>query len=95
MSKNILHCLLCRLCLSVSNTGKTDDLRLRTNNHISACRHGNSTDDFDNHVHNCSSGMPLVEPYFKLYAFMKLSNYKNLRNYERKLHLEGHDTINS
>ena len=94
-SKNVLYWLLCRFCLKVSNTGKTDDLRIRTNNHISACRHGNSTDEFDNHVHNCGSEMSLVEPYFKLYAFMTLKNYNNLRNYERKLHMEGHDTINT
>ena len=89
----MIYYLVCRFCLKISNTGKTDDLRLRTNNHISACRHGNSTDVFDNHVHNCS-GASLIEPYFKLYAFMRLTNYSNLRNYERKLHLEGHDTIN-
>ena len=94
-SKNVLYWLLCRFCLKVSNTGKTDNIRMRTNNHISGCRHGRSTDEFDNHVHNCVSAMPLVEPYFKLYAFMRLKNYNNLRNYERKLHLEGHDTINA
>ena len=67
------------------------------NNHISACRHGNSTDKFDNHVYNCTQAMQvsLVEPYFKLYAFKSLSNYNNLRNYERKLHSERHDTMNT
>ena len=94
-SKNVLYWLLCRFCLKVSNTGKTDNFRTRINNHISDCRLGTSTDIFDNHVHNCSSEMPFVEPYFKLYAFMQLNCYANLRNYERKLHLEGHDTINA
>ena len=93
-SKNVLYWLLCRFCLKESNTGKTDNLRERINNHISGCRLGKSTDVFDNHVYNCGSGM-LMEPYFKLYAFMRLKSCNNLRNYERKLHLEGHDTINA
>ena len=67
------------------------------NNHITACRHGNSTDRFDNHVFNCSKrhNLPHEEPFFKLYIYMVLSNYNKLRNYERKLHLQGHDTMNS
>ena len=36
--------------------------------------------------------LPLIEPYFKTYAFMRLNDYNKLRNYERKLHA-GHDTM--
>ena len=35
------------------------------------------------------------EPYFKLYIFMKLRDYSALRSHERRLHLQGHDTINN
>ena len=95
-SKNALYYLVCTSCEKESNTGKTDDLRARTNNHITACRHGKSSDKFDNHVYKCQNkdGKIPREPYFRLYVFMVLSNYEKLRNYERKLHLEGHDTIN-
>ena len=83
----------CNFCKAVAYTGKTDDLRLRTNNHISGCRLGNSTDKFDNHVFKCAEimSLPLVEPYFKMYAFLKLNDYNKLRNYERKMH--DQDTI--
>ena len=51
-----------------------------------------STDKFDNHAFNCHNKFGKIpnEPYFKLYVFMVLSNYEKLRNYERKLHSEGH-----
>ena len=35
------------------------------------------------------------EPFFKLYAFMVLSDYNKLRNQERRLHLLNYDTINA
>ena len=95
-SKNALYYLICSFCNNVTYTGKTDDLRERTNNHITGCRHGNSSDKFDNHVFNCAriTHLQLAEPFFKLYVFMVLNDYNKLRNYERKLHAEGHDTMN-
>jgi hypothetical protein len=71
-------------------------LRDRTNNHITCCRWGSGTDLFDLHVHRCakSKKKQLVEPYFKLYVFMELTDYKSLRNHERRLQLQGNDTIN-
>ena len=79
-----------------TSVGKTDNLRLRTNNHISSCRTGNGTNLFDLHVHSCAKKQKkeLVEPFFKLFAFMELTDYNALRNHERRLHLQGHDTIN-
>ena len=53
-SKNVLYWQLCAFCLKESNTGKTDDFRLRTNNHISSCRLGTGTDIFDLHVYECA-----------------------------------------
>ena len=104
-SKNVVYYLLCNFCLHESNIGKTDDLRLRVNNHISCCRHGTGTDLFDLHVHECAkkhsvtttneNQKSLSEPYFKLYVFMAISNYAALRNHERRLHLLGYDTINN
>ena len=52
-SKNALYYVKCNYCNITSKVGKTDDFRKRTNNHISACRHGKSSDEFDNHVFNC------------------------------------------
>ena len=95
-SKNAIYYQVCNFCNKVSNIGKTDDIRDRTNNHISACKHGKSTDIFDNHVFACSKKHNLshTEPFFKLYILMVLNDYNKLRNYERQLHLQGHDTIN-
>ena len=99
-SKNVLYYLVCSFCELkgdlTSYIGKTDCTRDRINNHITGCRHGNTTDQFDNHVYNCSEArnIPLLEPLFKLYFFMALSDYNKLRNYETKLHAEGHDTMN-
>ena len=95
-SRNVVYYLVCCFCKKTSYTGKTDHLRPRTNNHITGCRLGNSTDKFDNHVFKCAQSMklPLIEPFFKMYAFMSLNDYNKLRNYERKLHAEGHDTMN-
>ena len=103
-SKNVLYYQVCNFCSKVSNVGKTDDLRERTNNHISCCRHGSGTDIFDLHVHECAKLQNRFlekktyiqyEPYFKLYIFMKLRDYSALRSHERRLHLQGHDTINN
>ena len=96
-SKNAIYYQVCNFCKKVSDIGKTDDLRERTNNHITACRYGKSSDNFDNHVFNCSreKNVPHTEPFFKLYVFMVLSNYNKLRNLERKLQLQGHDTMNA
>ena len=103
-SKNVIYYTVCNFCLHESNVGKTDNLRERTNNHITCCRHGSGSDLFDLHVHDCArkQGKKLEEkpfkknePYFKLYIFMKLSDYNSLRNHERRLQLQGHDTINN
>ena len=96
-SKNVLYYQICNFCFKVSSVGKTDNLRDRTNNHISCCRHGTGSDLFDLHVHACADKVKkeLTEPYFKLFAFMEVRDYSMLRNHERRLHLQGHDTINN
>ena len=97
-SKNVLYYLVCAFCLEESYTGKTDDIRERTNNHITCMRNGTGSNLFDKHVHSCSrtgSGKRNDEPFFKLYAFMVLSDYNKLRNQERRLHLLNYDTINA
>ena len=95
-SKNVVYFQICNMCTTVSNIGKTDNLRERTNNHISCCRKGTGSDVFDMHVYECSRkmGKEPVEPFFKLYVFMELTDYQKLRNHEKKLQLQGHDTIN-
>ena len=54
-SKNVLYYLKCNGCNEETYTGKTNDFRLRMNNHISGCRLGTSSDKFDNHVYECRS----------------------------------------
>ena len=97
-SKNVLYFLICYFCNSTSYTGKTDDFRPRTNDHISKIRKGKSTNQFDIHVHQCAKKAKkatMVEPFFKAYIFMVVSDYNKLLNLERKLHLAGHDTLNN
>ena len=96
-SKNAIYHLICNFCNEVTYLGKTDSLRDRTNNHITGCRHGTSSDRFDNHVYSCSrrKNKPHVEPFFKLFVYMVLNDYNKLRNYERKLHLQGNDVLNN
>ena len=93
-SKNVLYFLVCNFCNFESYTGKTDDFRPRTNDHITKCRLGKSTNKFDIHVFNCSLNKNRQEPYFKAYIFMVLKDYNKLLNLERQLHLAGHDTLN-
>ena len=94
-SKLVLYFQRCASCDGiVSNIGKTNDLRLRMNNHISACRLGNSTDKFDNHVFNCKMSNDKSEPYFYLTIFMEVNDVNKLLVYENYLHTNGHDTIN-
>lgn len=92
-SKMVLYYQICMFCKTTSNIGKTNDLRLRTNNHISACRLGNSTDKFDNHVYHCNREKKM-EPYFKLMVLMEINDMNKLLVYENHLHKNGHDTIN-
>ena len=96
-SSNVLYYLMCNACKEVTYTGKTDSIRLRTNNHITGCRHGNSSNKFDQHVYNCSKNLPsaIIEPFFKLYAFLKLSDYHKLRSYENLFHARNYDTLNA
>ena len=67
------------------------------NNHISGCRNGNVSDIFDMHVYQCNKNknVPHTDPYFKAFIFMVASDYNKLMNLERRLHLLGHDTLNS
>ena len=98
-SLNVIYWLKCMKCNqkdATTNTGKTWDFRERMNNHITACRHGGSTDLFDEHVYECKKKHPDpdIEPYFHIYAFMTVRK-ENLLTYEKHLHRKGYDTINA
>ena len=98
-SKNVIYWLKCNKCdpnNPTTYTGKTFNLRERMNNHISACRNGGSSDQFDNHVFDCKSkhDTPDVEPYFLVYAFMTVKR-ENLLTYEKHLHRKGYDSMNA
>ena len=96
-SKNVIYYQVCNYCNEVSNVGKTDDIRKRTNNHISGSRLGKTSNLFDQHNYRCprDKGISPKEPYFKLFIMMVCNTYSKLRAHERHLHLQGHDTINS
>ena len=104
-SWNVLYFLVCNGCLIESYIGKTDDTRYRTNNHISGCRLGHSTNKFDNHVHQCikdngnqhgkHQGTDFSEPYFTMYIMMVCNSYHKLLAYESYLHSKGLDTTNN
>ena len=74
-SKNVLYYQICNFCSKVSNVGKTDDLRERTNNHISCCRHGSGTDIFDLHVHECEKLQKQFLEKKTIYSTNHTSNY--------------------
>lgn len=95
-SKNIIYFLVCNMCNSVSNTGKTEQkFRGRMNDHICKCKSGKGTDKFDKHVHECGiRNNCLKPPYFKIYAFMALSTPDLLLTYESYFHRNGYDTMN-
>ena len=94
-SKNVLYLLKCNRCDGLQTyIGKTNNLRLRTNQHISTCRTGNGTDKFDQHVFNCSGHGNSQEPYFKLFLLMELKYEKNLLTYESHFQKLGYDTMN-
>ena len=64
-SRNVIYYLTCFCCNLVSYTGKTTNLRLRTNQHITECRHGKGMDKFDKQVFNCrQKNNKISDPYF-------------------------------
>ena len=87
---------MCPTEVKETKTGKTwTKFRTRLNNHISDCRTGRTSDIFDLHVHECGiKNNCLGEPYFKVYAFMKLSSSDKLLTYESYLHSQRFDTMN-
>ena len=92
-SKNVIYFLKCLSCNEKETySGKTNHMRNRTNNHISDCRTGRTTDKFDLHVHECNKS--LTEPFFKLYVFVELMDDSLLDAYEAYIHQMGFDTLN-
>ena len=91
-SKYVIYHLVCATCKVVSYIGKTNHLRHRTNGHISACRHGDSNDRFDNHVYECKKNES--QPYFYLNVMIELNEIKKLLTYENAFHERGMDTMN-
>ena len=93
-SLNVIYYLTCNFCSETTYTGKSDDLRQRTNGHISDIKH-NRGGNFDGHVRNCalSNNKELLEPFFELRVFMVLKDYNRLLDYEAKLHAKGYDNM--
>ena len=91
-SKLVCYYQICLGCNKCSNVGKTNNLRLRTNVHISSCKSGVTTDKFDSHVFICKKDH--AEPLFKLYILLELNDYNKLLVYEDYFHKQGFDTLN-
>ena len=93
-SQNVIHFQRCNFCSKVSNIGKTNIFRKRTNVHISSCRLGTGTDVFDKHVFKCNNGRKPDGPFFKVWIMMELDDFSKLITYENHFHRLGYDTIN-
>ena len=94
-SKNVIYFLSCNQCDGKATyIGKTNNLRFRTNQHISTCRTGRGSDKFDQHVFECGKFAPR-EPFFKLYPMLQLNNEDALLTYEKHFQMNGYDTINA
>ena len=94
-SKNVIYFLTCNQCNgNTTYIGKTNNIRLRTNQHISTCRTGKGTDKFDLHVFHCKDKPP-KEPFFKLYLLMHLTTNDALLTYEKHFHDNSYDTLNA
>ena len=98
-SLNVIYFLKCNFCSFETYSGKTGDLRDRTNNHISCCRKGTGRNKFDNHVYACAktNGKDIpnsLEPFFELHVMMVLKDYDKLLGYESNIHKQNHDTLN-
>ena len=91
-SKFVVYFQVCNGCDSFSSVGKTNNLRKRTNVHISSCKSGKTTDLFDKHVYACKKDH--ADPVFKLYVLLELNSYDKLRVYEDNFHKKGFDTLN-
>ena len=94
-STNVIYYLVCNFCKLTTYCGKTNNLRLRTNNHKSSCLSGKSSDIFDNHVFECKRKYSNDGPLFNIYCFMSLKEERNLLSYEKYLHSQCVDTMNS
>ena len=93
-SKFVIYFLKCLSCgEKTTYSGRTNDIRKRTNNHISECCSGITTDKFDRHVYNCNKRG--TEPFFKMYVFVELMDINLLEEYEKYIHKSGFDTMNS
>ena len=95
-SKNLIYYLECLPCkASTTYTGITTNCRKRMNNHISDIYTGRTTNIFDRHVHECcKKNNYFEEPYFRMYAFMEVSDEKLLLTYESYFHRLKFDTMN-
>ena len=56
-------------------------MRKRMNNHISCCRLGTGTNIFDRHVYFCKTEKNMNKPFFKIYAYMTITNEEDLCTY--------------
>ena len=91
-SQMVIYFLTCLGCGVYSKVGKTNCLRPRTNNHISECISGVTSDRFDRHVYNCKKDH--IQPVFILNVLMEVDNYDKLLVYEDYFHKQGFDVCN-
>ena len=94
-SHNVLYFLKCSSCEIVTYTGKTNNFRLRMNNHRSSANSGKGSDIFDRHVFECRQRLKVDrQPLFWVYCFMSVKSCNLLLSYETFLHSKKFDTMN-
>ena len=98
-SINALYYLKCLWCPETyeteTYTGKTEVIRDRMNNHISSCKLGTGTNEFNKHVYGCrKKHSESAEPWFHIYVFFTIKDPSLLESYERYLHRLSLDTMN-
>ena len=91
-SKMVIYFLKCNGCDNFTYLGKTNNLRYRTNGHISCGKSGKSTNRADKHFYQCKRDH--LDPLFKLYVLLELNDYDKLRVYEDDFHRRGFDSCN-
>ena len=101
-SRNVIYYLKCNMCNDATTyIGKTEGdinkgFKPRMNNHISESRTGKSYCNFPKHVYNCGiKNNCLIEPFFKIFIMMRLSDSSRLETYEKHFQRKGCDTMNS
>ena len=101
-SVNVIYYLKCKMCneketyIRKTNEDNTKGFKVRTNEHISDCKTGDSTCKLPFHVYNWGiKNDRLEEPFFGLNIMLRLNKGERLETIEKHLYLKDYDTRNN